>query len=215
MRSFPFKATAAVLLALGLGACAREGDIFQTGVLTTYTACPAVAIPAPAGDVTLFDPSGSTDASAIDVVATITDLRGTCDESGAENIATTVTFTVEAQRRDNRGARDVVLPYFISVVQGSGNVVAKKLSRVSLHFEDGSYRAATTAGGGANVSKAAATLPEDIRRRITRERRPGDPQAALDPLADPAVRAAVDRAHFEVMVGFVLTPEQLRYNATR
>ena len=215
MRHIPVKATAAVLLALGLGACAREGDIFETGILTTYTACPAVAIPAPAGDITLFDPPGSTDANAIDVVATITDLRGNCDESGAENIVTTVSFTVQGIRRNNQGARDVVLPYFVSVVQGTGNVIAKKLSRVSLHFEDGSYRATTTAGGTAQVSKAAATLPDDIRRRITRDRRPGDPQAALDPLADPAVRAAVDRAHFEVMIGFELTPEQLRYNATR
>jgi hypothetical protein len=29
------------------------------------------------------------------------------------------------------------------------------------------------------------------------------------------VRAAVERAPFELLVGFELTPEQLRYNATR
>ena len=34
-------------------------------------------------------------------------------------------------------------------------------------------------------------------------------------MADPAVRAAVERAHFELLLGFELTPEQLRYNATR
>jgi hypothetical protein len=215
LRLFTSKAAVAVLLTLGLGACAREGDIFESGILTSYTACPPVAIVAPTGDVTLFNPAGSTDASAIDVVATMTDVRGTCDQSGAQNITTGVTFTVEGLRRDNHGARDVVLPYFTSVVQGSGNVVAKKLSRVALHFEDGQYRATTTGSATAQVLKSAAMLPDDIRDQITRPRRAGDPQAALDPLADPAVRAAVDRAHFEVLVGFVLTEDQLRYNATR
>ena len=33
--------------------------------------------------------------------------------------------------------------------------------------------------------------------------------------ADPAVRAAVQRATFELLVGFQLTEAQLRYNATR
>jgi hypothetical protein len=66
-----------------------------------------------------------------------------------------------------------------------------------------------------SVLRSAATLPEDIRRQITRERRPGDADAALDPLADPNVRAAVQRATFELLVGFQLTPEQLAYNATR
>ena len=39
--------------------------------------------------------------------------------------------------------------------------------------------------------------------------------AALDPMADPKIRAAVARHSFEVLVGFQLTPEQLAYNATR
>jgi hypothetical protein len=211
---FRTQAAAAVLLSLGLVGCAGEGDIFQTGILTTYTACPAVAIPAPAGDVTLFDPPASRDANAIDVVATITNLRSTCDESG-DNIVTNATFEVRAQRRDNRGARDVVLPYFATVVQGNGNVVAKKVSRVGVHFEDGQYLASTTGAATAQVLRSAATLPEDIRRQITRERRPGDPQAAVDPMADPAVRAAVERARFELLVGFELDEDQLRYNATR
>jgi hypothetical protein len=34
-------------------------------------------------------------------------------------------------------------------------------------------------------------------------------------MADPAVREAVRRASFELLVGFQLTPEQLAYNATR
>jgi len=95
-----FKPTAAVaaLLSLGLAGCAREGDIQATGILTSYTACPPVAVIAPAGDVTLFDPAASRDAAAIDVVATITNLRSTCNDSG-EHIVTSATFDVQALRR--------------------------------------------------------------------------------------------------------------------
>jgi hypothetical protein len=214
LRLFSSKAAAAALFSLGLLGCAREGDIFQTGILTTYTACPSVAIPAPAGDITLFDPPASRDSAAIDVVASISNLRSTCDETG-EYIVSNATFEISGQRRDNRGVREVVLPYFVTIVQGNGNVVAKRVSRVGLRFEDGQYRARTAGAGTSQVLRSAATLPEDIRRQITRERRPGDPQAAVDPMADPAVRTAVERAHFEVLVGFELDQEQLRYNATR
>lgn len=208
------KAAAAVLLSLGLLGCAREGDIFQTGILTTYTACPAVAIPAPAGDITLFDPPTSREANAIDIVATMSNVRSTCNETG-EYIVTNASFEISGRRRDNRGVREVVLPYFATVVQGDGNVVAKRVSRVGLRFEDGQYIATTTGAATSQVLRSAATLPEDIRRQITRDRRPGDPQAAIDPMADPAVRAAVQRAHFEVLLGFELDQDQLRYNATR
>lgn len=214
MRLFHSKAALAALATLGLIGCAREGDIFQTGILTTYTACPPVAIPAPTGDITLFNPADSRDASAIDVVANITNVRSTCDETG-EYIVTTTTFDVQARRSNASGARQVSLPYFASVVQGNDNVVAKRVSRVGLNFADGEYRASTTGTATSRVLRSAATLPEDIRRQITRERRPNDPQAAVDPLADPAVRAAVDRAKFELFVGFELDADQLRYNATR
>lgn len=214
MRPFKISAATAALLSLALVGCAREGDIQQTGILTTYTACPPVAVVAPAGDITLFNPPTSRDSTAIDVVAHITNVRSTCDESG-EYIVTSATFEVQAQRRDARGARDVVLPYFATVLQGNGNIVAKRVSNVGLRFEDGQIRATTTGAATSQVLRSAATLPEDIRSQITRTRRPGDADAALDPMSDPAVRAAVDRARFEVLLGFDLTADQLRYNATR
>ena len=62
---------------------------------------------------------------------------------------------------------------------------------------------------------SAVTLPENIRQQLTRRRKPGDPSAAIDPMADPAVREAVRKASFEVLVGFQLTQDQLAYNATR
>jgi hypothetical protein len=211
---FKSKAAVAALLALSLNACAREGEITTTGILTTRTACPSVAILSGTGDVTLFNPPTSRDASAIDVVATITNLRSTCDESG-DNVITTATFDVVGQRRDPRGEREVVLEYFGTVLQGGANPVSKRLGRVALRFPDGQVRASSSGQVSSSVLRSAATLPEDVRRQITRERRPGDADAALDPLADPNVRAAVQRATFELLVGFQLTPEQLAYNATR
>jgi hypothetical protein len=210
----PKAAAAAALLSIGLFGCAREGDIQTGGILASYTACPPVAIAAPTGDVTLFNPAASRDASAIDVVAQITNVRSTCNDSG-EYIVTEVTFDVQAQRRDGRGAREVVLPYYATVVQGSTNVVAKRVSRAGLRFDDGQIRASTRGSATTQVLRSAATLPEDIRRQITRDRRAGDPNAAVDPMADPAVRAAVERARFEVLLGFELDADQLRYNATR
>jgi hypothetical protein len=58
-------------------------------------------------------------------------------------------------------------------------------------------------------------LPEEVRRELTRVRKPGDADAAVDPMSDPVVRDAVARATFEQLIGFQLTQDQLRYNATR
>ncbi len=208
------KVAITALISLALLGCSREGELTTAGVITTRSACPAVAIPAATGDITLFNPPASRDAAAIDVVGHITNVRSTCDETG-EYIVSTATFEVHGQRRDPRGEREVVLPYFATVVQGGTNVVSKRLGRVALRFADGQVRASSSGTATSHVLRSAATLPEDIRRQITRERKPGDADAALDPMADPAVRAAVTRASFEFLIGFQLTQEQLAYNATR
>jgi hypothetical protein len=202
------------LLSLLLVGCAREGEVTSAGITVVRSACPAVAIPAGTGDITLFNPPSSEDASAIDVVATMTNVRSTCTET-ADQLVSNATFEVQAQRRNASGPRDVVLTYFATVVQGGSNVVSKRLGRVALHFPDGALRASGAGSANAQVLRSAATLPADIRREITRERKPGDADAALDPMSDPKVRAAVSRASFELLVGFQLTSEQLVYNARR
>jgi hypothetical protein len=197
-----------------LASCAGTGDIVEGGVTQVRSACPAVGLPAGTGDITLFNPANSTLASAIDVTATITNLRSTCGEGGSE-IVTGVTFDVIAQRRDPTAARSVTLPYFTAVIQGGNAVVSKRTGQVVLNFAAGEARAQTSISAGASVNRAAAELPDDIEEQITRKRKVGDPDAAIDPLSLPAVRQAVLRASFEVLVGFNLTSEQLRYNATR
>ena len=77
-------------------------------VFTSCCMAAMVAVPAATGDVTLFNPQGSTDANAIDVTASITDVRATCQDVG-NDVVSTVTFTVLGLRRDagRRGARAI------------------------------------------------------------------------------------------------------------
>lgn len=202
----------ALLLVAG---CSRQGEIDQSGgIFAVRSACPAVGVPAGTGDVTLFDPPAARTAAAIDVSATITNVRATCNDTG-ETIATTLRFDVIGQRRDTAAARDVVLPYFVVVTRASTQVAAKQIGQVALRFEAGQARASTSGEAVANVQRAAATLPQELRGRLTQKRRAGREEAAVDPLADPAVRETVAQASFEALVGFQLTDEQLRYNATR
>ena len=65
------------------------------------------------------------------------------------------------------------------------------------------------------VNRGAATLPANVRAILTRPRKAGEAEAAVDPMSDPAVAKAVADATFEHLVGFALTQEQIRYNATR
>ncbi len=204
-------------LAAALAACSNEGELVVeqgVGITAVLSSCPAVGIPDYTGDVTLFRQAGSRTADNVDVVAAITNLRSTCDETG-EKVYSTATFDVLARRTDVRGARQVQLPYYVTVLRGGTAVVTKRVGTVTLDFADGAERATATGQAASYVDRAEATLPAEIREQITRRRRPGDPDAALDPLADPQVRAAVQRASFEMLVGFQLTQEQLTYNATR
>lgn len=201
---------------VGLGGCVNDNEIRVdqgVGITATLSACPSVAIPDYTGDVTLFT-SSNRNADDIDIVANITNLRSTCDETG-QKLYASASFDILARRTNPRGARQVTLPYFSTVVRGGTAVVAKRVGSVTLNFADGAYRAQATGNGSAYIDKAAATLPADVVSKITRKRKSGDPDAALDPLADPEVRAAIARKSFELLVGFQLTGEQLQYNATR
>jgi hypothetical protein len=204
-----------VALALVLGGCARTGEIDASGGITAVrSACPVVGVAAGTGDVTLFKTPGATDEKSIDLVASMTNVRGNCADAGTD-IVTTVTFNVEARRTDTSAARDVTLPYYIAIVRGGTNVVAKRVSRVNVHFDAGQARGQVAGEASATVARSAATLPDEVREKLTRRRKAGDEDAAVDPLTQPDVRQAVASASFEALVGFQLTDAQLRYNATR
>ena len=204
--------------ALVISGCAKKGEIVVgqggAGITALRSKCPAVGIPDYTGDITLFRQGGQQFASDLDVTGTLTNLRSTCDDTG-EKVYSEATFDVYARRMNASGARQVSLPYFVTVLRGGSAVVSKQVGTVTIAFADGQDRAHASAKAGAYILAGEATLPEDIRKQITRERKAGDPDAALDPLEDPTVKAAVQRATFEMLVGFNLTQAQLAYNVTR
>ena len=199
-----------------LGGCRHTGDIVDeaNGVYAVRSACPIAGVPAGTGDITLFNPAGSLDSRAIDVTATITDVRGTCADSG-NDVASTITFTIVGLRSDAGPARQVLLPYFDVALRGGATVVAKRVGQAVLNFAPGDVHAWTRVQATVRVNRSAATLPASARQALTRERKPGETEAAIDPLSDPAVKAAVANATFEHLIGFELTQDQLKYNATR
>ncbi|MEO7602410.1 MAG: hypothetical protein ABIS39_03985 [Sphingomicrobium sp.] len=203
-----------LLILVLVSACSRKGQIEDGGVYITRSACPLVGIPAATGDVTLFNPPQSRDAAAIDVTATITNLFANCNETG-DRVVSNAGFDVVAVRRDAGPARQVVLPFFSVAVQGGTQIVAKRVGRIALNFPAGSQRAQARGQAVIYVSRSAATLPANVRAILTRRRKAGDPEAAVDPLSDPIVRTAVARATFEHLVGFQMSADMLRYNATR
>ncbi|MCE2828925.1 MAG: hypothetical protein LW742_03990 [Sphingomonadales bacterium] len=199
MKALPIALPLAVMLLAG---CARDGELDVSsgvGITATRTGCPVVAIAEGTGDITLFNPPSSQTADAVDVVATITKVRPSC--TAGEKIYSIADFEVHARRNGTGGARSVTLPYFSTVVQGGSAVIAKRVGQVTINFADGQDRATAMGKAASYIDPAAASLP------------PAD--AALDPMADPAVRAAMQRASFELLIGFQLTEDQLRYNVTR
>lgn len=201
----------------GLAGCKTRGELVVdegVGVTAVRSRCPAVGVPNPTGDVTLFGGAGQKTADNIDMVAVLTNVRSQCAET-PEQITSSVTFDVQAKRSDTRGARQVSLPYFVTVLRGSTSVVSKRIGQLTVSFADGQERASASGSGVAYLDGGEATLPEAIREKIMRKRRAGDADAAVDPLSDPEVKAALARAEFEVLVGFQLNQDQLAYNATR
>ena len=211
-----FRTTALLAMTL-LAGCRHTGDVTDEnggGIYAVRSSCPIAGIPTGTGDITLFNPQGSTDSSAIDVSAAMTQLRSYCQDSG-NDVVSTVTFTVTGLRRDAGPARQVVLPYFDIALRGGSTIAAKQIGYVALNFPAGSQHAITSGRASVRVNRGAASLPANVRAILTRPRKAGEAEAAIDPLAEPGVRDAVAKATFEHLVGFQLTADQLKYNATR
>ena len=208
-------------LALALTGCARnkmdniELANDSIGLRITRSACPAAGTPAYANEVTVFDPPASRDARAIDVVASVTDVKATCTDDGAAPVVSRISFRVDARRAAAGGARDVILPYFAVAMRGGTAVVAKQVGNVGLHFDAGQLRASTMAAASVTVDRAQVALPQQVRDRLMRKRSAKDADASIDPMTDPEVRSAVNRASYELLVGFQLNDAQLAYNARR
>ncbi|MGL6042944.1 MAG: hypothetical protein ACRC1J_03395 [Sandaracinobacteroides sp.] len=199
---------AGLLVSLAVAGCNRNP------LLVKRSTCPAVAIPAHVGSYTRFDPPQSRNADAIELTAQITDVAGACIE-GPEFLATDVSFTVSGQRRQAGPPKQVYVPIFVALAQGGNVLVSKQTTGVMLEFQEGKLRAEGRGGARAEVHRSAVTLPPEVQARITRERRPEEPDALVDPLSDPQVRAAVRAASFEILVGFQLDDASLAYNIAK
>jgi len=213
-----FPKTSAILLATLVLAGCKTGTEFDErgGFKIARSACPATAIPTYTGDITLFNPPGERRAEALDVSASISNLKTTCNEAGGNpQIQVTAQFDVHALRATAGPARTVTLPWFATVLRAGTKIESKQIGQVTIAFPDGDVRGSAHASATATVARAAATLPEDILKRINRKRKAGDADAALDPMNEPAVRDAVNNANFELLIGFQLSESQLAYNASR
>ena len=197
-----------VALAAAVAGCQRNPLIVKR------SPCPAVAVPTYLGDATIFSAGGAADARNIDVTATITNLRETCLQ-GEEKLTTDITFDVMARRSEPGPARSLTLPVFATIVQGGNLVVSKQMAPVTVNFAQGQTRAAASGGVRTNVARSATTLSPEMQAKVTRKRKPTDADAAVDPLADPQVKAALRAVSFEVLVGFQLDDAGLAYNVTK
>lgn len=193
--------------ALVLAGCDRNPLIVRR------SSCPAVAVAAHVGDVTLFR-GGDPDMANLDAVATITNVRDVCTETASQFVSR-ISFDVVARRTDTAQARTLVLPVFAAVIQAGTIIDAKRITSVSVNFAAGQERAVASATLDAGVSRTAAAVPAEIMARINRDRRPGDIDAATDPMADPEVRAAIKAASFEVLLGFQIDEKALAYNVAK
>ena len=211
------KSTAIILAALTLAGCKTDTEFDDRGGFKiARSACPAAAIATYTGDVTLFDPPANRTVEAIDVTANITNLQQSCDEASKNpQVQVIAGFDVEARRSKAGPARSVTLPWFATVLRAGTQLESKQVGQVTINFADGQLRGSGHASATAMVSRAAATLPPEILKRINRKRKSGDADAALDPMNEPTVRDAVNKANFELLVGFQLTESQLAYNASR
>jgi hypothetical protein len=195
------------LVALALAGCERNPLVVKR------SACPAVAVAAYAGDITLFQ-GATPDAANVDVEASITNLRDECAET-TDNFVTRISYDVVARRADAAQARTVTLPVFAAVVQAGNIINAKQIATVTVDFPAGQTRAAGQGTATASVSRKAAAVPQAILDKINRDRRPGEIDAATDPMADPEVRAALRAASFEVLIGFQMDDRTLAYNVSK
>ena len=208
---FPAPLRAVIIVAaLGLAAAGCQ----RNPLIVKRSPCPAVAVPTYLGDATIFAPGGAADARNIDVTATLTNLRDTCLENG-DRLTTDISFDVVARRAEPGPARTLTLPVFATIVQGGNLVVSKQMMPVTVTFAQGQTRATASSGVRTNVAQSATALPPEIQAKVQRKRKASDPDAAVDPLADPEVRAALRAASFEVLIGFQLDDAGLAYNVTK
>ena len=208
---------AALLAVTLLSACRHAGDITAEnggGVYAVRSACPIAGVPA--GDRRHHSVQSAEQQGRQRDRRDRGDHRRPRDLPGCRQRCRFDGDLHHRRAETRRRARAPgVVPYFDVALQGGTNVVAKRVGQAVLNFAAGDLHAWARVQATVRVNRGAATLPANVRQILTRPRKAGEAEAAIDPLADPAVRTAVANATFEHLVGFQLTQDQLKYNATR
>ena len=101
--------------------------------------CPAVGIVKETGTVTRFRSSDSSTQEDVVYTAHISDLAVACEED--DGVVTNIGFDVAARQGPAGDVRQITLPYFVAVVRGGTEIVAKDVYEADLTFEGENGRA--------------------------------------------------------------------------
>ncbi len=88
----------------------------------------------------------------------MTNVRSQCNEEG-DKVYTNVTFDVLARRTDTAGARQVTVPYFVTVLRGGRAVVTKRVGQVTIQFAPGQERAQASGQGSPMSTRPKRLCP--------------------------------------------------------
>ena len=122
----------------------------------------------------MFNPANSIDADAIDVTATITNVRATCEESTATISSRRSRSTWSRRGATPAQARQVVLPYFDVGLQGGHQVVAKRVGRIGLNFAPAACALKRRARRPSACRVRRRRCLRTSERQLTRARKAGD-----------------------------------------
>ncbi|MBV6633004.1 MAG: hypothetical protein KI792_08235 [Alphaproteobacteria bacterium] len=105
-------------------------------------ACPRVAILQDAATVTVFDPADAVDLTDVVARGALSNIRGGCEYFDDE-VEIAFEITLSAERGPALTTNQTSFDYFVSILEPSGQVVAKEVFRTPVTFPDGVFRAGT------------------------------------------------------------------------
>jgi len=166
------RVAAAVAGALVLAACAGGRPDETAGF-----GCPNVGILRDAATATAFRPGPGRDATDVQARAEILDFRGGCTYGRDGALDVELDVAIGAERGPALAGERLPVDYFVAIVDGAQNVLARQAFRVELDFD----------------GERVATAVEPLGQRI--------------PLP-----SGVDGRNYEILLGFVLSADQLAWN---
>lgn len=166
------RAAAPLAAALLLAACASGPPPETAGF-----GCPRVGIVRDAASATTFRPGPGRDATDVQARAEILDYRGNCSYDRDGSLDVELDVAIGAERGPALAGERLPVDYFVAIVDGAQNVLAREAFRVDIDF----------------AGQRAASAVDQLGQRIPLPR-------------------GVDGRNYEILVGFVLSADQLAWN---